>query len=45
MSEKTFMRVMTVVAVLGMISIVAMVVWSWVLYKDCSIISYIANKG
>ena len=45
MSEKTFMRVMSVVAALGMISIVAMVIWSWVLYKDCSIISYIANKG
>ena len=43
--DKTFNRLLYIITALGIISMIAIVAWSWFLYKDCSIISYIANKG
>ncbi|WP_167562673.1 hypothetical protein WAA20_08830 [Butyrivibrio fibrisolvens] len=45
MSEKTFTKIIWIIAILGIISIAALGIWSYLLYKDCSIISYIANRG
>lgn len=45
MREKTFYRFLAVVTVLGILSILALFVYTWMLYRDCSILTYIANKG
>ena len=45
MKEKTFYRLLTAVIALGLVSIIAVVVYSYILYSDCSILSYIANRG
>ncbi|MBR1750646.1 MAG: hypothetical protein IJ740_07155 [Ruminococcus sp.] len=45
MREKTFHRIIAVITILGIASVIAMVVYTWLLYKDCSVISYIGNKG
>ncbi|MBQ7835342.1 MAG: hypothetical protein IJ385_06120 [Ruminiclostridium sp.] len=43
MSEKLFKGIVIALLVLGMISIIAITVYTFILQKDCSIISYIAN--
>ncbi|WP_155243695.1 hypothetical protein [Butyrivibrio fibrisolvens] len=45
MDNKTFLKIIILISILGIISIVVLGVWSYLLYKDCSIISYIANRG
>lgn len=45
MSKKTFNILLTAITVLGVLSVIALTVYTYYLYKDCSIISYIANKG
>ena len=45
MSKKTFNYIIAAVTALGIISVIALAVYTYLLYKDCSIISYIANKG
>lgn len=45
MYNKIFSRIVAVVCVIGIISVIALVVYTYALYKDCSIISYIANRG
>jgi hypothetical protein len=45
MDDKIFYRILLVITAIGVASFVVIAVWTWFLYKDCSIISYIANKG
>lgn len=45
MKDKTFYGIITTVCIVGVISVIALVVYTYMLYKDCSIISYIANRG
>lgn len=45
MSDKVFYRLLAVICALGALSVTALVVYTVLLYKDCSIISYIANRG
>lgn len=45
MNDKLFYRLMTIITVLGIASVAALVIITWLLQKDCSVISYIANKG
>ncbi len=45
MNDKLFYRLMTIITVLGIASIIALVIYTYLLYKDCSVISYIGNKG
>ncbi len=45
MNDKLFYRLMTIITVLGIVSIIALVIYTYILYKDCSVISYIGNKG
>lgn len=45
MNDKLFYRLMTIITVLGIVSVAALVIITWLLQKDCSVISYIANKG
>ena len=43
MSEKTYMRILTVVLILGALSVGALLAYTFWLAEDCSIISYIAQ--
>ena len=45
MKDKVFYSILTSVCVVGIISVIALVAYTYALYKDCSIISYIANRG
>lgn len=45
MSDKKFQRWIAVISVLGCLSLLALLAYSWYLHQDCSVISYIANKG
>lgn len=45
MSDKAFKRIVTAIMVLGVISVIAITLYTVYLYTDCSIISYIANRG
>ncbi|MBR6107538.1 MAG: hypothetical protein IKQ39_05980 [Oscillospiraceae bacterium] len=45
MNETVFRRILTAVTVLGILSIIALTVYTWLLYRDCSVLTYIANKG
>ena len=45
MNDKLFYRLLTIITVLGIASVAALVIITWLLQKDCSVISYIANKG
>ncbi|WP_161487282.1 hypothetical protein [Butyrivibrio hungatei] len=45
MDEKIFTKILVTITFLGIVSIVVLSVLSFLLYKDCSIISYIANRG
>lgn len=45
MSEKVFRRVLTVVSILGVLSVMLLLGYTYYLYTNCSIISYIANRG
>lgn len=45
MSDKTFKRIVTVIMVLGIISVISITLYTIYLYTNCSIISYIANRG
>ncbi len=43
MSDRLFKAIIAAVTILGMLSVVALVVYTYYLHEDCSIISYIAN--
>lgn len=43
MNEKLFRNIVIILLILGIISIIALTVYTFILQKDCSIISYIAN--
>lgn len=43
MSDKIFHRILTVVVVIGILSVAALICYTVYLYDNCSIISYIAN--
>ncbi len=45
MDNKTFLKIIAAISILGILSIVALSIWTYLLYTDCSIISYIANRG
>lgn len=45
MSDKTFKIIITAVMVMGVISVIAITLYTIYLYTNCSIISYIANRG
>lgn len=45
MSDKAFKRIVTMIMVLGVISVIAIALYTIYLYTNCSIISYIANRG
>ncbi|MBD5130491.1 MAG: hypothetical protein HDT43_11330 [Ruminococcaceae bacterium] len=45
MKDKVFYSILTAVCIVGIISVIALVAYTYALYKDCSIISYIANRG
>lgn len=45
MKEQTFRRLMTAVLVLGLISVIVLVLITYHLFSECSILSYIANRG
>lgn len=45
MKEKTFYRLLLAVTILGCVSVVLLVVYTWYLQSNCSILSYIANRG
>lgn len=45
MKDRTFYRILTLVTVAGILSVIALVLATWLLYRDCSILSYIVNKG
>lgn len=44
MSEKKFYTILMIILILGVISTVALTVYTAQLYDKCSIISYIANE-
>ena len=44
MKEKTFVRLMAVVIIAGVLSTTALVVYTVQLRRNCSIITYIANE-
>ena len=43
MKDKTFDRLLAAVMILGIISVIAMLIYTELLRRDVSIISYIAN--
>lgn len=43
MSDKLFRRLLVLFTVIGCLFTIALVVYTIVLYRDCSIISFIAN--
>lgn len=43
MSDKKFNIVLYSLLVLGIISVIILIIYTYYLYKDCSIISYIGN--
>ena len=43
MKDKTFDRLLTAVMILGIISVIALLIYTELLRRDVSIISYIAN--
>ena len=45
MKDKVFYSILTAVCIIGIIIVIALVAYTYALYKDCSIISYIANRG
>lgn len=45
MDEKLFYRLLLAVTILGVLSVVLLVGYTWYLQSHCSIISYIANRG
>lgn len=45
MKDKLFCGILITVCALGLISVIALTAYTYVLCKDCSIISYIANRG
>lgn len=45
MKDKVFYGILTAVCIVGIISVIALVAYTYALYEDCSIISYIANRG
>ncbi len=45
MKDKIFYGILIAVRVVGVISVIALVAYTYSLYSDCSIISYIANRG
>lgn len=44
MNEKVFHRLLIAVAAAGILSVIVLIVYTYFLYKDCSIITYIANR-
>lgn len=45
MNDKLFDKIITAVTVLGILSVIVLTVWTIYLYKNCSIIAFIANGG
>ncbi|MCQ2458960.1 MAG: hypothetical protein MJ081_01165 [Ruminococcus sp.] len=45
MNDKLFYRILTAVTALGIISVFVLLFCTYQLYSDCSVISYIANRG
>lgn len=45
MKDKLFYGLFIAVCVLGIISVIALTAYTCALHEDCSIISYIANRG
>lgn len=44
MSDKAFKRIVIAVMAAGVISVIAITLYTFYLYTNCSIISYIANR-
>lgn len=45
MDDKLFQRLLIAVTILGCVSVVVLVAYTWYLQSNCSILSYIANRG
>ncbi len=45
MKEKTFHRILIAVTVIGSLSVIALTVYTILLYKDVSVIAFVANGG
>ncbi|MBO6307921.1 MAG: hypothetical protein J6N70_03580 [Oribacterium sp.] len=45
MKDKTYEKLVIIITILGTISVAALLAYTVILYPDCSVISYIANKG
>lgn len=45
MKETTFHRILIAITVLGALSILALVAYTWMLHSNCSILTYIANRS
>ncbi len=43
MSDKLFRTIIAAVTIFGVLSVAALVAYTYYLHEDCSIISYIAN--
>jgi len=45
MKNKTFYTVLFSVVFVGALSVIVMCIYTYILWQDCSILSYIANRG
>ncbi|MBP1588229.1 MAG: hypothetical protein ILO53_07525 [Clostridia bacterium] len=45
MKQKTFNIILIAIMAAGLAGIIALLIYTYVLFKDCSIIAYIINKG
>ena len=45
MSDKLFQKILIIILIIGAISTVVLVAYTFYLHEHCSIISYIANGG
>lgn len=43
MDEKTFERIMKIIAIVGTASMIALFIYTYIAFKECGIIGYIAR--
>lgn len=45
MDDKTYIRIIVTVTFVGVLSVLVLLGYTFELYRHCSILSYIANRG
>ena len=45
MKDELFDKIIIIITILGVLSVIALTVWTVYLYRNCSIIAFIANGG